>query len=50
MFEWPSPIALGLEPPRADAVLVEERLQRLAHQQRRELARGRLLRRVHYVR
>jgi hypothetical protein len=42
--------ALGLEPARADSLLVEERLERLAHEQRRELKVRSLLRRVHEVR
>ena len=46
-FEWPSPIVVRLQRALAEALSVEERLQRTSHQQRLELLLGRLLGRVH---
>ena len=49
MFEWPSPMRSASSRPVADAVRVEERLERLAHHERRQLEVGGLLGCVDHV-
>ena len=50
MFEWPSPMRSASSRPEPMPCSSKNALQRLAHEQRRQLAGGGLLRRVHYVR
>ena len=49
MLEWPVADSLGLQAALADAVGVEELLERLPHEQRRELQARRVLGCVDHV-